>query len=77
MRMGIASEDTVILFNFRGPPEIPPNLAFISGRKEAGGPPRDGVGALQGILNDAVENHHKTCLKIPKNISIKLQSKLL
>ena len=73
--MGVASQDTVILFNYRGPSEDLDKLVFVSGRKDDSGQPRDGVKALHTILNDAVAHHDQTGLKIPKKAIIKMKSK--
>ena len=73
--MSVASPYSVILFNFRGlSSENLANLCLLSGRKEDGGEPKDGVRALANILKDALANHHQTCLKIPRKAIIKMKS---
>ena len=67
--MGVASVETLFLFNYRGPKDSLDKLAFVSGHLQ------DGVRALQIILTDAVDNHGQASLKIPKNVVIKMLSK--
>ena len=73
--MGVASPETIILFNFRGQNDPLSKLVLISGRQDKGGLLRDGVKVLYSILNDAVSNHGKICLKIPKKAIIKFECK--
>lgn len=73
--MKVASPASVLLFNYRGEDAALGNLVLVSGRKGEGGQSRDGVRALHTILKDAMKNHDQTCLKIPKQATIKLQSK--
>ena len=74
-RMAVASPDSVILFNYRGSEDILDKLVFISGRRTDGSSPKDGTKALHRILKDAIANHDKACLKLPKRAIIKMQSK--
>ena len=77
-KMGLASQETVFLFNYRAQRDrdILDKLVFISGRGD-GSQPKDGVRALHSILKDAIENHGKTCLKVPRKAIIKLKSKAI
>ena len=70
--MNVASPESVVLFNYRGPEEVLDNLVLVSGRDKQS---RDGVKVLYKVLKDAVEHHDQTCLKIPKKAIIKLKSK--
>ena len=78
-RMGLASQETVFLFNYRAHRErdVLDKLVFISGRRGDGSQTKDGVRALHSILKDAIENHGKTCLKVPRKAIIKLKSKAI
>ena len=73
--MGVASQETVILFNYRGANDHLGKLVLISGRQDTGGLLRDGVRVLSSILNDALSNHGKNSLNIPKKAVIKLNGK--
>ena len=74
-RMSVASPASVILFNYRGSDDVLDKIVFISGRRTDGSQPKDGTKALHRILKDAIANHDKACLKLPKRAIIKMQSK--
>ena len=75
VKMGVASQETVFLFNYRGPSDVLSKLVLLNGRKEDGGQSKDGVRTLYNLLKDALANHNITSLRIPKKAMIRLTSK--
>ena len=77
VKMGVASPETVFLFNYRGPSDMLSKLVLLSGRKEDGGQSKDGVRTLYNLLKDALASHNITSLRIPQKAMIRLTSKYI